>query len=111
MKGSGEFWVAVGHEGKGLGQIVFAQGRLEVGEPKRAGLGLPLPPMRVETDGHTAEHPQDPQAIGAAHPAAVVIERHVQALMGAILDAPGLAVGPEPRLGRQFRRREVGDEV
>jgi hypothetical protein len=51
MKGSGKFWVTAGNKGEGLGQIVFAHGGLEVGEPKRARLGLVRPPMRLKTDG------------------------------------------------------------
>ena len=111
MKGSGEFWAAVGEKGQGLSQIVLAHGSLEIGEPKGAGFELLPPPMRVEADSDAAEHPQDPQAIGVAYPATVIIERNVQALVRAILDAPSLAIGPEPRLGREFLGREVSDET
>ena len=111
MNGSSQFRTAACNKGECLGQIIFAHGGLEVGEPERTGVGLLLPPMRIETDRQAAEHPQDPQSIGVAHPAAVVIERDIQALMGAILDAPALAVGLEPGLGWEFLRREVGDEA
>ena len=32
MKGSSEFWVAVGDEGKGLGEIVITRGSLGIGQ-------------------------------------------------------------------------------
>ena len=51
IKGSGEFWATVCHKSKGLGQIVCAHGRLEVGKPEGTGVGLLLPPMRIQTDG------------------------------------------------------------
>lgn len=110
MKGSGEFGVLVGDEGQGLGQVVLAYDDWEVGEPKPAEVGLAPAPMHIETDGHVAEHPQNPQAIGVAYPAAVVVERDVQALVRAVLDAPGLAIGLESGRRRQFLRSEVGDE-
>ena len=111
MKGSREFRAAACNKGESLGQIIFAHGRLEIGEPERTGVGLLLPPMRIKTDRQAAEHPQNPQTIGAAHAAAVVIERDIQALVGAILNAPALAVGLEPRLGWEFLWRKVGDET
>jgi hypothetical protein len=66
MKGSGEFWVAVGNEIEGPGQIVLDYGRVEVGQPKGAGIGLEDSPSQVEADDQPAEHPKDPEAIGAA---------------------------------------------
>ena len=67
--------------------------------------------MHEETDGQPAQHAQDPQSIGVAHPATVIIERHVQALVGAVFNPPALTVGLEPRRGRAIPRREVGDEA
>ena len=101
----------VGNQGEGLGQIVFAQGRLEVSEPERTGVGLLVTPMHIETDRQAAEPSQDPPAIAVAHSAAVVVERDIQTQVGAILDAPALAIGLEPRLGREFLWRAVGDET
>ena len=46
------------NQGEGLGQIVFAQARLEVSEPERTGVGLLVTPMHIETDRQAAERIQ-----------------------------------------------------
>ena len=73
MKGFSQFGVSVGDEGHCLGKVVLAQGGLEVGKGLVFGLWLAGAPVHEEADDDSAEHAQDPQGIGAANPAAVLI--------------------------------------
>ena len=58
--------------------------------------------MPEEADDNSAEHAQDPQSVGAADPAPVVIECDIQALMGAVFNSPTLSVAFEPLRGREL---------
>jgi hypothetical protein len=60
------------------------------------GFGVTRAPVHREADDQAAEHAQDPQGVGVADPAAVIIEGHTQALMGAVFTGAGLPVGLEP---------------
>src|SRR5438270_11194305 len=75
------------------------------------GLWLLKSPMDEQDDNQAAEHAQNPQGIGAADPAAVVIEGDVQALMSPVFDSPAHAVGFEPELCGKFFGYEVSDEA
>lgn len=72
---------------------------------------MPLAPVHEETDHQAAEHAQYPKGIGAADPAAVLIEGDVQALMGPVLDSPGQAIGFQPVCCVQVLGWHVGDEA
>ena len=74
MKGFSQFGVSVGDKGHGLSEVVLAQGGLEVREGLVLGLWLAYLPVHEEADSQAAEHTQDPQGIGAANPAAILIE-------------------------------------
>ena len=110
MKGFSKFWMLSGDKGHSHGQVVFTHRGLEIGKGLVFGLGLFCSPVHEQADDQTSEHSQYPQGVGAADPAAVVIERDVQALMRAVFDSPGFAVGFEPlRRGKLFGG-QVGDE-
>ena len=94
MKGFSQFGLLLGDKRDSLGPVVFAHGSLEIGKGLLVGLGLVCAPVHEEADGQAAQHPKDPEAGGVADPATVVIERDIQPLMGAALDAPALPVGP-----------------
>jgi hypothetical protein len=111
MKGFSQFRPLAGDKGHGHGQIIFAHGRLEIGQRLVPGLWMACAPVHEKADHQTAEHAEDPEAIGVAHPATVIIERDVQALVGAVLNAPTLAIGPQPLWGGQFLWREVANEA
>lgn len=111
MKGFSQFRPLAGDKGHGHGQIIFPHGGLEIGERQVLGLWLAYAPVHKEADHQTAEHAQDPEAFGVAHAAAVIIERDVQALVGAVLNAPTLAIGPQPLWGGQLLWGEVGNQA
>ena len=75
------------------------------------GLVLSAAPFGEQADDQPAQHAQDPQAIGAAHAAQVVVERHVQTLMAAGFDAPALPVGLQPLARREFGGGQVGEQA
>ena len=111
MKGFSQWGAAVGDKAQGFGQIVFFHRRLEVGERLEVGLGLASAPLHEEADDQPARPAHEPQSIGAAHPATVVMERHIQALVGAVSDPPALPVGLEPLKGGEFLGGQIGDEA
>jgi hypothetical protein len=96
MQGSSEFRTAVGDEGEGLGEIVFAHGGLEIGEGFVFGPSLLVPPVHEEADHHSPKHAQNQKTVGVEHLATIVMERDVQALMAAVFNPPALSVGLEP---------------
>ena len=101
----------LGDKGQRLSQVVFAHGGLEIGKRLVLGLWMACAPVHEEADDQPAEHAQDPQRVGAADPAAVIIEGDIQALMGAIFNAPSLSVGFEPLRSGELRGTQVGDEA
>ena len=84
MKPSGELWVAVGNEGYRLRKVVLAHGRLKVGERFLPRLTLPVSPVHEEADHDPTHHAQDQQAVGAADPAASIVESRHQKLLGIV---------------------------
>jgi hypothetical protein len=98
----------VDDKAKGFGEIVFAHRGLEVGERFEVGLGLAVAPLHEQADDQPVRHSEDPQPIGASHPATVVIEGHIQALMGAVFDPPTLPVGLQPLARVEFVGAQVG---
>jgi hypothetical protein len=66
--------------------------------------------VHEEADDQAAEHPQNQEAFGGAHAAAIIIEGDIQAQVAGVLDAPALAIGLEPGLGGQFLLGKVGDQ-
>lgn len=48
MKGSGEYWVAVGDEGEGFGKVVLTHEGLKVGEGLLPWPSLPASPVHVQ---------------------------------------------------------------
>ena len=111
MKGFSQFWSLACDEGHCHGQIIFAHGGLEIGERLVMGFGMACAPVHEQADDQATEHPQDPQSLGAANPAAVLIEGDVQALVSAVFDAPSQAVGFEPALCGKLLWGQVGDEA
>ena len=75
------------------------------------GLAMTGTPLGEEADDQAAERSQDPQGIGAADSAAVLIERHIQALMSPVLNSPGHAIGFEPVCRVQSFGWQVSDEA
>ena len=98
-------------KGHSFGEVVLAHGGLEVGEGLVLGFGLASAPVHKEADHQPAEHAQDPQGIGAANSAAVLIERHIQALMSPVLDSPSQAICLEPVCCIQSFGWQVGNEA
>jgi len=66
------------------------------------GFWLMCSPVHEEADDQAAHHAQDPQSVGVADPAPVVIEGDIQALVGAVFNAPALSVGFKPLGGREL---------
>lgn len=111
MKVFSQFRPLVGDKGHSPSQVFFAHGGLEVSQGLVLRLGMVGAPVHEKADHQTAEHSQNPEALGAANPAAILIEGNIQALMGAILNPPSLAIGPQPRAGGQFLGRQVGHQA
>jgi len=97
------FWAVLGHLGEQSPGFV-------AGRRRGAAFRFKLPIHVVDTTV-MEYHAQDPQSIGVAHSATVVIERHIQALVGAIFNSPALTVGLEPPKWREFLGGQVGDEA
>lgn len=93
MKEFSQFRVVVCDEGHRFGQVVLAHGGLEICERLVVRLGMAFTPVHEEADHQAAYDAKDPQAIGIANPAAVLVERDVQALMCPVLDSPGQTIG------------------
>ncbi len=68
-----EFGVFAGNEADGFGEIVLAHGGLEVGGGLVFGFGVLAAPLDEEAVGQAAEHAEDPQAVGVANPAAIIV--------------------------------------
>jgi hypothetical protein len=66
------------------------------------GFWLMCSPVHEEADDQAAQHAEDPQSIGVADAAPVVIEGDIQALVGAVFNSPTLSVGFEPLRGREL---------
>ena len=101
----------VGDETEGLRQIVFAHRGLKIGEVFVVGFALPPAPFREQAQGQAAQHAQNPQAIGTAHAAVVVVERHIQPLMAPVFDPPAFAVGLQPLARREFGGGQIGEQA
>jgi hypothetical protein len=97
MKTSRELWALGCEEGQCAGEIVFAHQALEVCEGLLMGLGLPESPVHEETDCQAPEQTGDQQPIIGSDTAPVVVEHHIQPLVGSILDPPrSSSRGPTP---------------
>jgi len=94
-----EAWAFVRYETYGFGEVVLSHVGLEVGGGLVFCIGLLVAPLHEEAVGQTAKHAQHPQGIGVAHPAPVVIEGDIQALMESAFDPPRLSVGQQPLPG------------
>ena len=86
----------MGEEREGLGEIIFTQGRLGIGEGLEVGLALMGAPFHEEADDQPAQHAQDPQSIGAANAATIVGQRLER--FGDGLDLVRLVVAAGPGL-------------
>jgi hypothetical protein len=75
------------------------------------GFGLAGAPLYKEAIGQAAKDAQYTHGVGMLDAAAVVILRHVQALVQAVFDAAEAgAIKPQPGLGVQFGRRGAGQQ-
>ncbi len=61
-------------KGHRFGEVVLTHGGLEVSYRLMLWFGMTSAPLREEADHQAPEHSQDPQGIGAADSAAVLIE-------------------------------------
>lgn len=90
--------------------MLFVHHRLEIGDGLVFGFGLSGTPFHKKAVAEPPEHPHDPNSIGAANATPIIIVRYIQALMGAVLNAPGKAVILEPFLSGQFLGLHAGHQ-
>ena len=90
--------------------MLFGHDRLEIGRGPVVGFRLTGSPFHKEAVAQAPEHPHDPNPVGAAKATAIIVVGYIQALMGAVFNAPGQAIELEPFLSRQFRWLRTGDQ-
>jgi len=57
---------------------------------------IAFPPFAKETDRQSSKHAQNPAGIAVPDARAIFLGRDIQSLVKTVLDAPVLALGPEP---------------
>jgi len=67
-------------------------------------------PFDKQAVAQAPEHAHDPNAVGTPDATAIVVVRDVQSLMGAVFDAPGVAVELEPAPSGQLCALPAGDQ-
>jgi len=91
-----ESGVLGGEKAHGGSEVFFAHGGLEISKGFQVTLGLASSPFHEEAYGQATEHTEDPQAVGIAHAAAIIVQGNVQPLVQSIFDGPALPVGGQP---------------
>ena len=83
------------------------QGAEKVGGGLVPGFVLLAAPMHEQTVAEAAQHPYHPHGAGLAHPALIIVMGDVQALVQAVFNAPGGAIGLQPLRRVQCLRRQA----
>ena len=65
--------------------MLLGHHHLEIGRGVVLGFALTGSPFHKEAVAQTPEHPHDPDPIGIADPASIIVVRNIQPLMGAAL--------------------------
>lgn len=102
--------MAGSYEPDGSATLVLGHNGLKVGGRLMLGFGLAGAPFHEQAVAQASEHPHDPNAFGTSDAATIIVVRHVQALVSAIFDSPGVAIKLEPFLGRELLWRGAGDQ-
>ena len=82
--------------------MLFGHHRLKIGGRLLLRFALTGSPFHKEAVAQASEHSHNPNPIGAANPAAILVVRDVQPLMGAGFNAPGRSIELEPPQSRQL---------
>lgn len=90
--------------------MFFGHAGLKIGGRDLVGSALTRAPFHEQTNGQPAKHAQDPHAIVALDPAAIVVVGHIQTLVEAAFDAPALAVQVQPLTRGQPFDRGAGEQ-
>jgi hypothetical protein len=84
---------------------------VEVGQGSLGSFGVLRAPVHEETHTDAAEHGQNPDRVALAHPAAILVGAHVQALVQSGFDAPIITLPLQPLAGGQVFRRAAGQQI
>jgi hypothetical protein len=88
----------------------FGHHHLEIGRGLVFGFPLPGAPFHEEAVAQAPEHPHDPDPVGVADAASIIVVGNIQPLMGAIFDPPGQSVVLEPLERGQFLGLRTGHQ-
>ena len=90
--------------------IFLTEKCLKIGGGHVIGAALHPAPFHEQAVGQPSKHPENPDAVVALHPAAILIIGDVQSLMESAFDSPARPVGPKPLLGVETFGRGTGDQ-